>query len=77
MDYREHHPVNNTPRHKAKATSRKKKHKVARRQRTAQFNYKDPVKFDDTCGACKGKGSTGEPPITCYKCKGTGKDTYV
>lgn len=45
-DYRDHSPVKHIPRHKAKATSRKKKYKVARRVRTAVFNYREPVKKD-------------------------------
>lgn len=40
-DFRSHEAINNRPRHKACPTSRKKKHKVGRRQRTAVFNYKD------------------------------------
>jgi hypothetical protein len=26
----------------------------------------------DPCGGCKGKGSTGHPPVTCHLCHGRG-----
>lgn len=28
------------------------------------------------CGACKGRGYTGTPPVTCHLCKGTGEDHH-
>jgi hypothetical protein len=46
-DYRDHVPMINRPRHKAKATSLKKR-KNARRFRKAVFRYVDQPKVDKT-----------------------------